>query len=89
MASEITDEQDWYLVARNIAIGLINLIVLLSPDCIIIGGGVGTHLEKFHEKLYSELELYQSNLIEKIPEIRKAQHPEEAVIYGGYLLARQ
>lgn len=89
MASEITDESDWYLVARNIAIGLIDLIVLLGPECIVIGGGVGAHLEKFHEKLYSELELYQSKMVVKIPAITKSKHPEEAVIYGGYLLARQ
>lgn len=89
MASEITDEGDWYLVARNIALGLSNLIVSLSPDCIVIGGGVGAHLEKFQEHLYEELEIYRDKMIEKVPPIFKAKHPEEAVIYGGYLLARQ
>jgi predicted NBD/HSP70 family sugar kinase len=89
MASEITDEGDWYLVARNIAIGLIDLCVLLTPECVVIGGGVGSHLEKFHEKLFSELELYQNKMIVALPQILKAQHPEEAVIYGGYLLAKQ
>ena len=89
MASEIVDESDWYLVARNLAIGLIDLIVLLGPDCIVIGGGVGAHLEKFHEKLFSELELYQSKMVVSIPAITKSKHPEEAVIYGGYLLAKQ
>ncbi len=88
MASEITDEGDWYLVARNIAIGLIDLCVLLTPECIVIGGGVGAHLDKFHEKLHDELELYQNKML-KLPQIRQAQHPEEAVIYGGYLLATQ
>ncbi len=88
MASEITDENDWSLVARNIALGLIDLIVLLSPECIVIGGGVGAHLEKFQEKLFFELELYQSRMV-KIPQIIKSNHPEEAVIYGGYLLAKQ
>ncbi len=89
MASEITDEGDWYLVARNIALGLSNLIVSLSPDCIVVGGGVGSHLEKFQEHLYEELEIYRDKMIEKVPPIFKAKHPEEAVIYGGYLLARQ
>jgi glucokinase len=88
MASEITDESDWYLVARNIAIGLIDLIVLLTPDIVVIGGGVGSHLDKFHEKLWNELEIYHSKMV-KLPQIVKAQHPEEAVIYGGYLLAKQ
>lgn len=88
MASEITDEQDWYLVARNLAIGLVELSVLLSPDVIIIGGGVGAHLDKFHEKLWNELELYHHKMV-KLPQIIKAQHPEQAVNYGGYLLAKQ
>jgi glucokinase len=87
-ASEITEESDWYVIARNLAIGIIDLIVLLSPDCIIIGGGVGSHLEKFHEKLLSELEIYQSKLNSILPLITKSKHPEEAVIYGGYILAK-
>jgi len=88
MASEITDESDWYVVARNIALGLIDLIVLLSPDAIVIGGGVGTHLPKFQEKLFNELEIYHNPMV-KMPQIRQSQHPEEAVVYGGYLLAKQ
>lgn len=88
MASELTDESDWYIVARNIAIGLIDLIVLLTPDCVVIGGGVGAHLEKFQEKLFNELDIYQSRMV-KIPQIIKSNHPEEAVIFGGYLLANQ
>ena len=88
MASEITDEHDWYMVARNLAIGMIDLIVLLSPEVIVIGGGVGTHLPKFHEKLWNGLELYHNKMV-KMPQIRMAAHPEEAVIYGGYLLAQQ
>lgn len=88
-ASEITDESDWYLVSRNIAIFLINLIGLLSPDCIIIGGGVGTHLPKFHERLHEELEIYRSEMITSMPQIIQAKHPEEAVVHGGWLLAKQ
>ncbi len=89
MASEITDNGDWYMVARNIAVGLIELIITLSPDCIVIGGGVGSHLEKFHEKLHEELELYRNKMINTLPQIRQAKHPEEAVVYGGYLLCKQ
>lgn len=89
MASEITDSRDWYVIARNIAIGLIDLIVTLSPDCIVIGGGVGTHLDKFHEHLHEQLELYRNKMLTTMPQIMKAKHPEEAVIYGGYLLCKQ
>ncbi len=89
MASEITDERDWYVVARNIAVGLIDLIVTLSPQCIVIGGGVGSHLPKFHEKLHEELEIYRSKMLSDMPQIVQAKHPEEAVVYGGYLLCKQ
>ena len=88
MASEITDAKDWYLVARNIAIGMIDVIATLTPQCIVMGGGVGSHLEKFHEKLHEELEIYKDDML-TLPQIRKAQHPEEAVVYGGYLLSKQ
>lgn len=90
LASDLDDDSpEWYGIARNVAIGLINLISAYSPDCVVIGGGVGAHLEKFHENLHEELELYRSRLVESLPQIRKAQHPEEAVVYGGYLLAKQ
>jgi len=88
LASEITDPGDWYIIARNIAVGLINVIATLTPECIVFGGGVGTHLEKFQEKLHEELELYKDDMFD-LPQLVKAQHPEEAVIYGGYLLAKQ
>ncbi len=90
LASDLPDDSpEWYVLARNIAIMLINLIGSYTPDMIVIGGGVGSHLPKFHEHLHEELELYRSKMITKMPQIMQAQHPEEAVNYGGYLLAKQ
>jgi len=87
-ASDITDPSEWYIVARNIAIGLINVIATTTPDAVVIGGGVGSHLEKFKDRLEEELKLYQTNVV-NIPPIFQAQKPEEAVIYGCYALAQQ
>jgi predicted NBD/HSP70 family sugar kinase len=86
--SEITDSKDWYMISRNIAIGLINVIATTTPDAIVIGGGVGANLEKFLPRLEEELRLYQTNVV-SLPPIFKAQNPEEAVIYGCYALATQ
>jgi glucokinase len=86
-ASEITDPQDWYLVARNIAVGLINVIAAYTPECVVFGGGVGSHFEKFEDKLKSELELYADKMI-AIPKLRKAVNAEGAVIYGCYHYAK-
>jgi predicted NBD/HSP70 family sugar kinase len=87
-ASDITKPGDWYIVARNIAIGLINVIATTTPDAIVMGGGVGSHLDKFKDRLEYELDLYKTSVV-SIPPIFKAKNPEEAVIYGCYALAKQ
>lgn len=82
------DEHDaWYYIARNIAIGLIDLIAVYTPEVIVLGGGVGTHLQKFQDRLDEELKLYSNPLL-TIPPIRQAQRPEEAVVYGCYQLVQ-
>lgn len=86
-ASDITSAQDWYVIARNIAVGLINLIAVLTPDAIIIGGGVGTHFSKYKDRLVEQLKLYDNPLI-TLPPILPAQRPEDAVVYGCYELAK-
>jgi glucokinase len=84
---DITDPQIWYAVARNIAIGLVDLITALTPQIIILGGGVGAHLSKFKDKLVEELMIYENPMF-VIPPIRQAVRPEEAVIYGCFELMR-
>jgi len=86
-ASEITDPKIWDEISHNIAIGLIDLIALYTPNIVIIGGGVGAHFEKFKDKLVDDLKKYQNSLID-IPPIIKAKNAEEAVIYGCYLNTR-
>jgi len=39
-AQEITDERAWELEAEYLALGLVNVICTLSPERIIVGGGV-------------------------------------------------
>lgn len=87
---EIADDHNeaWYWFARNIAVGLINLIATLTPELIIIGGGAGAHLEKFKDRLDEQLKIYENPMF-KIPPIIKAQRAEEAVIYGCYELGAQ
>ena len=83
-----TDKAAWYWLARNIAIGLIDLIATLTPEVIVMGGGVGAHLEKFKDRLDEQLRIYENPLLSK-PPIVKAQRAEEAVIYGCYEYAKQ
>ncbi len=87
-AEEIADQAAWKEIARNLAIGFNNLIVVIQPDVVVVGGGVGQYLDKFYDYLMIELKKYE-NPVAPIPPIRVAKRPEEAVIYGAYLLAKQ
>lgn len=87
-ASEIDDPSIWYTACRNLALGLTNVSATLTPDVIVIGGGVGAHFEKFADPLHEAMLLYSSKMV-PVPALRKAIRAEEAVIYGCYELARQ
>lgn len=85
---DINDHQIWYAISRNIALGLINIIAILTPDVIIIGGGAGSQLNKFKDRLDEQLKIYENPML-TLPIILKAQNPNEAVINGCYQLAIQ
>lgn len=86
-ASQIEDPAIWHAIVKDLVIGFIDLLAITQPDVIVIGGGVGHYLEKFHDILVAELEKYATPLV-PVPPIVKAQRPEEAVVYGCYDLAR-
>lgn len=86
-ARDIHDEATWKTITHDLALGFIDLIALLQPDVIIIGGGVGTHFNKFDDLLKAQLKKYETPLV-PIPKLRRAKRPEEAVIYGAYELLK-
>lgn len=82
LASEIDDETAWREIGMNVARGLLATSALIRPDIVVIGGGVGTHFDKFKAPL---LETLTTNTIDKyVPLVIRAAHPEEAVVYGCY-----
>ena len=87
-AEDIHDETTWKKISRDLAQGMIELIAITQPYVIVIGGGVGTYFERYANLLEDELKKYDLPLI-KLPELRQAQRPEEAVIFGCYDLAKQ
>lgn len=86
-AEDISDPAIWQQIAEDIALGLFNVIATLTPEVIVIGGGVGTHLEKFQSLLGEALKKHADPMI-NLPVIVEAQRPEEAVIYGCFELAK-
>lgn len=87
LARDITSKRVWRQIADRISRGFLAVIPVIQPDIIIIGGSIGTHFDRYHEYL-------EGILIEHLPEhipcpkIIKAQHPEEAVLYGCYYYAK-
>lgn len=87
-AEEITDTETWKQIAHFISLGMVNLINVVQPDAVVIGGGIGEYFERFAGPLIQELKRYATPLT-PTPPILKAKRPEEAVIYGCYDLASQ
>ena len=88
MASELEDPIAWGNIARTLTPGLIELIAVLNPEVIVIGGGAGRYLHKFKKPLVADLRQYETPALQ-IPPIVVAKRPDEAVIYGCYDYARQ
>ncbi|HSX18364.1 MAG TPA: ROK family protein [Candidatus Saccharimonadales bacterium] len=86
--AEVDNPFIWRQYSRVLAQGMDALAAVIQPDVIIIGGGVGAHLEKFADILEEELKKMQNNMVQ-IPPIIKADKAEEAVIYGCYEYIRQ
>ena len=82
-ARDIKDPVIWDEIADRISRGFLVLIPILQPECIIIGGSIGTYYENYIDKLNQIIKERLSPYI-SVPKILKAQHPEESVIYGCY-----
>lgn len=83
MASEITDKATWAKIVRNFTPGFIELIAILEPEAIVVGGGAGHYIDRFHDLLMKDLRKYETPMLH-IPPILGAKRPDEAVVYGCY-----
>ncbi len=88
MASEITDKATWAKIVRTFTPGFVELIAILEPEVIVVGGGAGHYIDRFHDLLIKDLQRYETPMLH-IPPILGAKRPDEAVIYGCYDYAKQ
>lgn len=87
-ASEIHDQETWNEIAQNIAYGVAVVTSVLQPEAIIFGGGVGQFYKKFIPVVKDYLTKNLHSAV-KQPKLLGAKRPNEAVIYGCYINARQ
>lgn len=89
-ASDLDDPVAWREIAKCMAAGIVDNLAIFMADTVIIGGGVGTHFNKFGVMLNEEVEnLLQILAMIPKPIIVGAKHAEEAVVLGAVILAHQ
>ncbi len=88
MAHDIDEPEIWDQISRDLSAALIQLLAIMDPDLVVIGGSVGTQFPKYGDLLIKNLKKYELPLF-TIPPIREAGRPEEAVLFGCYDLAKE
>lgn len=87
-AGDIDDDATWKIISRDFAKGIVQLIAIVQPEVIVIGGSVGAHFSKYAKHLEADIAKYKVPLV-KQPDLRQAQRPDNAVIFGCYDIAKQ
>jgi fructokinase len=85
-AHEIDDERVWELEARYIALGLVSVIAVLSPERIVIGGGVMQH-DGLHALVHREVVALVNGYLAASPEIVAPALGTRAGVLGAIALA--
>jgi len=86
---EITDPAVWDDRAKKLAIGLNNIIVEWSPDCVVLGGSMITgnpaiSIDKTAEYLKDILKIFP-----RLPIIKKAELGDFGGLYGALAFIKQ
>ncbi len=88
LGSEDNDPQHWREYGQLVGIGLFNMIALIQPDIVTIGGSMGVHFDKYKEHTINQVNSLIDGLYDA-PEIAAANEPESAVAYGCLLIAQE
>lgn len=79
-----TDPSIWEMYARHLAAGIANILVLWSPDIVILGGGISRSADKFLTLL--RIEVAKNIPFPNIPHIEQSVLGDDAALYGGLVL---
>lgn len=85
--SMIRDPKHWRSIASELAVGIYNMICVVAPDCVVLGGGVTVHYKRFYKPLMRQLHSFDP--LYPLPPIKKAIFVETAPIVGAMLLATE
>lgn len=81
-SEHIKDADIWNNVERSLSVGIYNLLLLWSPEVIVLGGGLiegnVINIEKVRHKV-----MLLNKTIPEIPEFRKSQLSDKAGLFGA------
>ena len=84
---DVDDPRIWEEFAGGLAQGMWDLIALTQPDIIVIGGSIGVHFHKYGKFLQDAVSKFSSDVVDH-PEIVQAKDPDNAVINGCFVTAK-
>lgn len=79
------DQEVWNEYAKLAATGIANMVLLWSPEVVIVGGGVSAKFDLFAESLSQEVKRLLGAYDNLMPEIVRMDLPEPG-LYGGLAL---
>lgn len=83
-AASLDDAASWKEYAEKVCMGLQPAISVLRPQAVVVGGGVGAHLERFQQELEKQLAALNHSRVYTNPVVVKAHYGENSVVYGCY-----
>jgi predicted NBD/HSP70 family sugar kinase len=86
-ARDITDKATWKHIAYGLGLGISDLVSVIQPEVVVIGGSVGCYFDRFKEPLMNTLHRFELP-ITKVPPVIAAARPDDAVLYGCYDLTK-
>ncbi len=78
----------WQETATHLANGLVSVVNLLNPRCIIIGGGVSNNLNFMKESLRQVIDRRALKIPAKMVRIVRAKLGDDAGLWGAFVLVR-
>jgi glucokinase len=85
---EDDNPEHWQAWAKDVALGFTELMAMLQPNVIVIGGSMGEHIHKYHDFLQAEVNKQRGDTVD-MPIIVGAKHPDTAVINGGFVACQR
>lgn len=84
----LMDKKAWKEIELWLTMGLNNIIVLWSPEVLVVGGPVAKNKNISFERIEKQLKK-NLKILKKLPKIKKAKLGQLSVLYGALTLLRK